>query len=67
LLSDADRSVGRSYGVARAPDEKYPDWAKRITFLIDPNGVIAKVYEVTDVATHPDEVLADIRSLSGPE
>jgi len=59
--------VGRTYGVERAADEQYPDYAKRITFLIDPNGVIAKVYEVTDVGTHPDEVLADIKSLSGPE
>jgi peroxiredoxin len=36
-----------------------------MTFLIAPDGTIAKVYEVTDVATHPDDVLADIRALAG--
>ena len=57
-----DRSVGRAYGVERGADEQYPEFPKRITYLIDPDGVIAKVYEVKDVAAHPDEVLADIRA-----
>jgi peroxiredoxin len=38
-------------------------FAKRLSFLIDPEGVIAKSYEVSDVAAHPSEVLADIREL----
>jgi len=57
-----DRAVGRLYGAERGADEQYPDFPKRITYLIDPEGVVANVYEVTDVAAHPDEVLADIRS-----
>jgi len=57
-----DRAVGRLYGAEKGADEQYPDFPKRITFLIDPEGVVANVYEVTDVGTHPDEVLADIRS-----
>ena len=57
-----DRAVGRLYGAEKGADEQYPDFPKRITFLIDPEGVVAKVYEVTDVGAHPDEVLADIRS-----
>lgn len=57
-----DRVVGGQYGAAKAPDEQWPDFPKRVTFLIDPEGKVAKVYEVTDVAAHPDEVLADIRS-----
>jgi len=57
-----DRAVGRLYGAERGADEQYPDFPKRITYLIDPEGVVAHVYEVTDVAAHPDEVLADIRS-----
>jgi peroxiredoxin len=65
LLCDVDRAVGRAYGVERAPDEQYPDFPKRITFLIAPDGTVAKVYEVTDVGAHPDEVLADIRALAG--
>lgn len=64
LLSDPDRSVGNSYGAARGPDEQYPDFAKRLTFLIDPEGIVRKVYVVTDVAAHPDEVLSDLGQLA---
>lgn len=42
-----------------------PDWPRRITFLIDPQGTIAKTYVVKDTAAHADEVLADIAALSG--
>jgi peroxiredoxin Q/BCP len=65
LLCDVDRTVGRLYGVEKDPDDKYPDYPKRVTFLIDPGGVVAKVYEVTDPGAHPDEVLADLRGLVG--
>ena len=65
LLCDVDRTVGRLYGAERGADEHYPDFPKRITYLIDPNGDIAKVYEVTDPGGHPDEVLADLRALTG--
>jgi peroxiredoxin Q/BCP len=66
LLCDVDRAVGRLYGAERDPDDKYPDYPRRITFLIDPSGTVAKVYEVTDPGAHPDEVLADLRALAGP-
>ena len=39
-------------------------FAKRLSYLIDPEGVIAKSYEVGDVNTHPQEVLADLRDLA---
>ena len=61
-MSDVDHAVGRQYGAEKGPDEQWPDFPKRVTFLIDPEGKVAKVYEVTDVAAHPDEVLADIQS-----
>ena len=48
----------------KGPEEPYPDFPKRITFLIDPEGTVAKVYEVTDPAAHPGEVVDDIRALS---
>ena len=48
----------------RGPDEKFPDFPKRLTFLIDPEGKVRKVYDVTDTAAHPEEVLNDIRSMS---
>ena len=56
--------MGRSYGAEKPPDDPYPDVPRRITFLIDPEGTVAKVYEVTDAGAHPDEVLADLQALT---
>lgn len=67
LLSDVDRTVGETYETKRSPEERSPDYAKRRTYLIDPEGVIRRAYRVTDVDAHPDEVLTDLRRLmSGP-
>jgi peroxiredoxin len=63
LLSDIDHSVGNAYGVMRPPGYKWADLPRRITFLIDPERVIRRVYDVADVAHHADEVLADLREL----
>ena len=65
LLCDMDRAVGRAYGVERGPDEQYPEFPRRSTFLIDPDGTVAEIYEVKDVGAHPDEVLDDIRTRQG--
>jgi peroxiredoxin Q/BCP len=63
LVSDEDRVAGEAYETKRHPSERGAEWPKRRTYLIDPQGVIRKAYRVTDVATHPDEVLADLRGL----
>jgi thioredoxin-dependent peroxiredoxin len=63
LLSDVDRKAGEAYETKRAPAEQNPEYAKRRTYLIDPEGRIVKAYRVTDIAAHPDQVLADIREL----
>jgi thioredoxin-dependent peroxiredoxin len=63
LLSDRDRAVGEAYETKRAPEEPSPEWPKRRTYLIDPDGVIRKAYRVRDVTAHPGEVLADLRAL----
>ena len=65
LLSDVDRAVGTAYEVVRAPDHKYANFPERHSYLIDPQGVIAKVYDVTDVGGHAAEVLADLAALTG--
>jgi len=36
---------------------------KRVSYLIDPEGVIRRAYHVTDTAGHAAEVLADLASL----
>jgi peroxiredoxin Q/BCP len=63
LLSDVDRTVGKAYETKRAPEEPSPDWAKRRTYLIDPEGVIRKAYRVRDIPAHPEEVLKDLAEL----
>jgi peroxiredoxin len=54
--------VAEAYGTLPDPDAKWPS-AKRLTFVIDPQGRIAKVYVVRDIPAHPIEVLDDIREL----
>ncbi len=63
LLSDTDKAVGTSYEVLREPDAPFADYPLRLSYLIDPAGVIAKAYEVSDPAGHAAEVLADLEAL----
>lgn len=65
LLSDEDKSVVKKYGV----------WAKkkfmgkeylgtlRTSFLIDPKGKIAKIYEKVNPEIHAEEVLKNLKDL----
>lgn len=61
MLCDTDRTVGKAYGAARADDDPLAALPYRYTYLIDPEGKIRNTYEVKDVSTHADEVLADIK------
>jgi thioredoxin-dependent peroxiredoxin len=66
LLADEGKKVVNQYGL----------WAKkkfmgreymgtlRTSFLIDPKGAIAKIYENVKPETHADEVLKDLKELS---
>jgi peroxiredoxin Q/BCP len=63
LLADVDQSVGRAYQVVRDGDERYAGFPQRISYLIDPEGLIRRSYRVADVAAHADEVLADLAAL----
>jgi len=60
LLSDVDRSVGARYEVTREDDDQYAPFPRRLSYLIDPQGLIRRSYAVTDVAGHADEVLLDL-------
>ncbi len=60
LLCDTDKSIAVAYGAA---DDKKASTAKRISYLIDPNGKIAGSWGIAkklDTKTHPDEVLREI-------
>ena len=65
LLSDVDQQVGAAYETQRPPDDQYPTYPLRISYLIDPDGTIARSYTVTDTDGHAAEVLADLRLLVG--
>jgi len=61
LLSDPAHEVVTKYGSAM--EYKGATYAQRTTFLIDPKGVIQKVYPKVDPAKHSAEVLADLDGL----
>ena len=61
LLSDGDKSVSKLY------DAQGLLFADRKTFLIDPEGIIRKIYNKVDVTSHSIEILADITGLLATE
>lgn len=61
LLADSDRSVAEAYGVLTSRLGMH--YAKRTTFLIDPQGRIAKVYADVDPEKNSAQVLADLAKL----
>lgn len=62
VLADTEQhSVATNYGSVMMHEGT--TYASRNTFLIDPKGVIRKVYLKAKPATHSDEVLADLDAL----
>ena len=64
LLADENNETSRAYGVLR--DYKLIKMASRQSFLINPEGKIAKHYADVDPDTHTDQVLADIKTFMEP-
>lgn len=61
LLADTEHTVSSAYGSTMSYNGN--TMAARNTFLIDPTGVIRKVYVKVKPATHSDDVLADLATL----
>jgi peroxiredoxin Q/BCP len=59
LLTDEGGRTSEALGVLREGGEK----ANRVTFLLDSDGRIAKVYPEVSPETHADEILEDAASL----
>jgi peroxiredoxin Q/BCP len=61
LLADPEGTAAEAYGVKT----KFAGMtlAKRQTFIIDPDGNLAKHYEKVKPATHSEEILADLELL----
>ena len=61
LLSDPNGEVARQYGSLRNLGPL--KFAKRHTFVIDPDNRVAKVYRDVQPKTHSDQVIADLKAL----
>jgi peroxiredoxin Q/BCP len=57
LLCDTDRKIGLAYGACDSPKAAS---AKRITYVIDPDGKIAQVHPKVDAKSHPKAILETI-------
>lgn len=67
LLSDEEKAIVTAYGVwgkKKFMGREYMG-TNRVSYLIDPQGKIAKVYEKVKPDEHADEVLADVKKLKG--
>jgi peroxiredoxin Q/BCP len=59
LLADEKKEAVKAYGV----EGGFLGGAKRSSVLVDPEGLVAKVYEEVDPETHSQEVLNDLKNL----
>ncbi len=66
LLADEDKAAANAYGVwgkKKFMGREY-EGVSRTSFLINPDGNIAKIYESVKPEVHAAEVLADLKELS---
>jgi len=59
LLSDRDHELAKAVGAARA----LVPFAKRISYLVGPDGRVLVTYPDVDPKTHAQEVLEDYRAI----
>ena len=59
LLSDPDGSVGARYGVLPEGGR----WTARVTFVIDPEGVLRAIDDKVQVTSHGEDLVKLIESL----
>lgn len=60
ILSDESKKVIKQYGATTGP------FVKRISYLIDPNGIIYKVYPKVDPEIHAVQVKKDMQVIKWP-
>ncbi|MBU1691678.1 MAG: peroxiredoxin [Gammaproteobacteria bacterium] len=63
LLADRGGRIADSYGALR--NLGFIKFARRYTFLIDPQGNVAKTYLNVDTSRHSSEILDDLTRLKG--
>ena len=60
LLSDSDKKLITALGIATKGGT-----AMRVTYIVDKEGKIAKVYDKVAPKGHAEEVLKDVKALAG--
>lgn len=61
LLCDTEQQLGQAYDAVELAGED-AGWPRRVSFLIDPAGVIARVYDPVDPKSHAGAVLRDLQN-----
>jgi len=67
LLADENQEMVNAYdvwGLKKFMGKEY-EGTSRVSFIIDPDGKIAKIYEKVKAAEHGEEVLSDLKALIG--
>jgi peroxiredoxin len=59
ILSDTRRLIGMAYGAARNPDDQF---ARRIAYVIGPDGRIVEAHADVSARAYPREQLERLRS-----
>ena len=57
LICDTSREIGMAYGACSGPRDGY---AKRITIVISPDGIVEQAIAVRNAQSHPSELLASL-------
>lgn len=64
ILSDSDAAVAKEYGVYKEMGSF--KFAQRQSFIVNPEGQVAKHYAKVNAEKHSEEVLADLELLMAP-
>lgn len=64
LLADTSRDAIEQYGATKSKKTPASSGIARVSYLIDPEGIIAKVYPAVKPEEHADEILKDLDQAS---
>jgi peroxiredoxin len=68
LLSDPNASIASLLDVKRPRGHPLASIPRRVTYLIDPDGVIRRAYDVgRHIEGHAGDVLGDLEELAGAD
>jgi len=62
IWSDVDKTLALTYGSVATSSAQYPG---RVTRVLDAEGSLVLEYDVSNIGTHPADVLSDCRVLFG--